>query len=259
MCMITKTIIKDKSDTISFHRDIIIKRTLRDYPGTTSTKNMLYSGDSADSSSSSSAITSSASSSISSLTDRSVKFDKVIIRECDVTVSDNPSCSGGVPISLSYEYNPHHKEISIDQYEDARIGQRCNASGIRINMRVWQHRLMLIWGVPFSEIQKAEIECEKSKRKRLESQQFYLEDHRKNEKQNMANNCNNEYTKDCSKDTTNDSINDRCLQKSLRNVSRALFALRSSHRRKPIMKKWANKNRNFRKHKGYKMMSGILA
>mmetsp|Transcript_1108 Transcript_1108/g.1512 ORF Transcript_1108/g.1512 Transcript_1108/m.1512 type:complete len:257 (-) Transcript_1108:38-808(-) len=256
MCMIT---IRDKSDTISFHRDIIIKRNLRDYPGTTSTKNRLYSCDSVDSSSSSSTTTSSTSSSISSLTDRSVKFDKVIIREYDVTVGDNPSCSGGVPISLSYEYNPHHKEISIDQYEDARIGQRCNASGMRINMHVRQHRLMSIWGVPFSEIRKAEIECEKSKSKRLESQQFYLEDHMKNEKQIMSNNCNNEYTKDCSKDTTNDSIYDRCLQKSFRNVSRALFTLRSSHRRTPIMKKWANKNRNFRKHKGYKMMNGILA
>lgn len=51
-------------------------------------------------------------------TDLQVSFQNVEIREYNVTVGDNPSCTKGVPISIGWKYNEHN--VALDDYETAR-------------------------------------------------------------------------------------------------------------------------------------------
>lgn len=53
----------------------------------------------------------------------SLQFDKIKIREYSRTVGDNPSCSSGPPVSISWEYNIIG-EIDLDEYEKARPPRR---------------------------------------------------------------------------------------------------------------------------------------
>merc|ERR1712157_296310 len=53
----------------------------------------------------------------------SVSFQSVEIREYEVTIGDNPSCRKGVPIGLSWNYNPLDS-IDIAEYETRKGGRR---------------------------------------------------------------------------------------------------------------------------------------
>lgn len=53
----------------------------------------------------------------------SLQFDKINIREYSRTVGDNPSCSSGPPVSISWEYNILG-EIGLDEYESTRPPRR---------------------------------------------------------------------------------------------------------------------------------------
>lgn len=53
----------------------------------------------------------------------SLQFDKINIREYSRTVGDNPSCSSGPPVSISWEYNILG-DIGVDEYESTRPPRR---------------------------------------------------------------------------------------------------------------------------------------
>jgi len=53
----------------------------------------------------------------------SLKFDKINIREYSRTVGDNPSCSSGPPVSISWEYNIIG-DVNLDEYEKMRPPRR---------------------------------------------------------------------------------------------------------------------------------------
>jgi len=53
----------------------------------------------------------------------SLTFDKICIREYSRTVGDNPSCSSGPPVSLSWDYNILG-DIDLDFYEQERPPRR---------------------------------------------------------------------------------------------------------------------------------------
>ncbi len=89
---------------------------------------------------------------------KSVRFDKVIIREYNITVGNNPACSAGAPITLSWEYNPITEQFPVDVYESYRDGQRCGPEDLKLNER-FRHRLLLEWDVPISKIKRAERRC----------------------------------------------------------------------------------------------------
>jgi len=90
---------------------------------------------------------------------KSVRFDKITIREYDLTVGDNPACTAGAPVSLSWTYNPRTVEtFPVDVYESYRDGQRCGPEDLKLNERV-RHRLLLEWDVPVSKIRRAERKC----------------------------------------------------------------------------------------------------
>lgn len=49
-----------------------------------------------------------------------VDFGTVSIRSYARTLGDNPSCSGGAPISIDWEYLPQHEVVKVDEYEKNR-------------------------------------------------------------------------------------------------------------------------------------------
>jgi hypothetical protein len=53
-----------------------------------------------------------------------VTFNKIFIREYDMTLGDNPSVSSGPPISLDLYYNPDTEILTIEDYESLRSQRR---------------------------------------------------------------------------------------------------------------------------------------
>jgi len=60
----------------------------------------------------------------SSQVPKNVEWDKIHIREYARTVGDNPSCSSGPPLSISWEYNKETIVLTIDEYESERPPRR---------------------------------------------------------------------------------------------------------------------------------------
>ncbi len=108
---------------------------------------------------------SSSSSTSSSKSKRSVKFDKVVIRKFDIGLGDNPSCSRGAPISLSWEYDPIHQEYPVDEYE---THYRVHRKAQKISMDD-RHLMLVECGVHLSEIIEAIEECQRVLQNRVET------------------------------------------------------------------------------------------
>mmetsp|Transcript_8325 Transcript_8325/g.12533 ORF Transcript_8325/g.12533 Transcript_8325/m.12533 type:complete len:181 (-) Transcript_8325:131-673(-) len=108
---------------------------------------------------------SSSSSSSSSRSHKSVKFDKVIVRKYEMTVGDNPSCSRGAPICLSWKYDPIHDEIPVDEYETYYSSRR-KAKKISMEER---HMMLVQGGVQLTELIEAIEECQRVMENRIET------------------------------------------------------------------------------------------
>ena len=94
-----------------------------------------------------------------------VSFDTVNIREYRVTVGDNPSCSGGAPLSLGWHYNEEQLTLPLDRYEQCRDGQRRAMHEMKMPAHVRLETLRQ-WDVSTREIMKAQTECEVVKMQR---------------------------------------------------------------------------------------------
>ena len=57
-------------------------------------------------------------------TKRNIKFDSIIIRTFNPTMSDNPSVSCGPPVGLDWAHSPTDKSTPIDVYESDRLETR---------------------------------------------------------------------------------------------------------------------------------------
>ena len=64
---------------------------------------------------------------------------------------DNPSCSGGPPIGLSWEYNPKIEALPLEDYEEAR-GPRRNSKQMAMPRSVREEMLLSEWGARQSDI-----------------------------------------------------------------------------------------------------------
>ena len=73
-----------------------------------------------------------------------------------MTLGDNPSCSRGAPVCLSWKYDPVHKEIPLEEYE-THYRVHSKERKIRMNDR---HMLLIECGVQVSEIIHAIEECQ---------------------------------------------------------------------------------------------------
>lgn len=85
----------------------------------------------------------------------SVKFDKIKIRTYNRTVVEHPSCVSGVPMGLSWEYDPSNDiEYSVDRYETIRCGERKRNKRDLYTTEDERYNLLLECDVPVSEIKK---------------------------------------------------------------------------------------------------------
>jgi len=98
----------------------------------------------------------------------SVKFDKVTIRSYNMTIADNPSCTSGIAVGLSWEYDPQEVEMSVEAYESSRDGNRRSKSQMLIprDIRV---DLLREFNVSMREIFRANDEVERAQRKRMKA------------------------------------------------------------------------------------------
>jgi hypothetical protein len=100
---------------------------------------------------------------------KTVKFDKIQIREYALTVGDNPSCSNA-PISLSWEYNPAHEVHTIDEYEQQHPERK--------NVKRWNSidrlRILMQWDVPYAKITEASKECKHIQEQRAETIESFI-------------------------------------------------------------------------------------
>mmetsp|Transcript_14677 Transcript_14677/g.16705 ORF Transcript_14677/g.16705 Transcript_14677/m.16705 type:complete len:194 (+) Transcript_14677:135-716(+) len=97
----------------------------------------------------------------------SVKFDKVMIREYQLTAGDNPSCSSGVPICLNWQYD-NEEEITLDLYETHR-GERRAFNEMKLPAAIRYSILKNDWGISMSEIREALKECKSVKEQRYKT------------------------------------------------------------------------------------------
>jgi len=82
-----------------------------------------------------------------------LKFKNIELREYARTIGDNPSCSSGPPISISWEYLPA-KVLPLDVYEDSRPPRRSNIEMI-LPRDLRQRMLRKDWDITQSQIAAA--------------------------------------------------------------------------------------------------------
>ena len=64
---------------------------------------------------------------------RNASFSHLQVRECDITLGDNPSVSSGLPTSLDWSCDPNERVASIEAFESVRI--RRNSSDLILSDR----------------------------------------------------------------------------------------------------------------------------
>ncbi|KAL7579500.1 hypothetical protein ACA910_007877 [Epithemia clementina (nom. ined.)] len=79
-----------------------------------------------------------------------VTFTTIEIREYARTIGDNPSCTSGPPVAISWEYAPS-TTLSLDDYEDGRPPRRTNIEMI-LPRDLRQRMLRKEWDVTQSQI-----------------------------------------------------------------------------------------------------------
>ena len=95
------------------------------------------------------------STSISSRSTAIVTFDKISIRRYNRIAVDHPCCSSGVPIGLSWDYNPEEFEAKLDSYELSRKGKRRRSKELkRMPDQTRYSMLVNDFDVPMSDICK---------------------------------------------------------------------------------------------------------
>lgn len=96
---------------------------------------------------------------------RNVSFGSLKIRDYNVALSDNPSCSFGPPVQLSWDYR-EREIVPLDSYEESRQPRR-NPNDLVLSY--YDRRLMLLKQAKCSkrEVKAAMEEVDRVKRERL--------------------------------------------------------------------------------------------
>lgn len=100
----------------------------------------------------------------------SLSFGTIEIREYDITLGDNPSCSIGPPVQIGWEYTTIGS-IDVEQFENTR-DQRRNMRQMLMNYYHRRNILMASGGYTEEELNKAEKEMNKIKAKRALTRAF---------------------------------------------------------------------------------------
>ena len=101
---------------------------------------------------------------------REVSFSTVVVREYDMTLGDNPSCSYGPPVQLSWEFD-EIVNLKLDEYERSRSKRR----SMRQMVLSYYRRCDILQSAGYSsnEIRSATRQVNKAKRQR-DTTKFFM-------------------------------------------------------------------------------------
>ena len=99
--------------------------------------------------------------------DRNVSFNKLQIREYDMTLGDHPSAVTGPPVQLSWDHKPE-KDIPLEEYERARQPRR-NRRQLRLSYREREQVLFKERGFTPEEVNSAWMEALTIRKQRKET------------------------------------------------------------------------------------------
>ena len=106
------------------------------------------------------------SSSCKSSSSNSVRFQNVKIREYGIILGDNPSCSNGPPIGLSWDYDQDgEQEVPLDVFEQWRVGQRRSITQMKLPASV-RFETLRSWDVQMKDMRANESELKEIKSQR---------------------------------------------------------------------------------------------
>lgn len=105
----------------------------------------------------------------SSRSSLSVTFSNVEIREYDIVLGDNPSCSCGPPLSLGWRFDEHKfNEIPLEDFEQSRISHRRS----RLEMKMpscLRYEILKYGNFSRREIAEVQFECNEIRKQRCKS------------------------------------------------------------------------------------------
>uniref|UniRef100_A0A7S4K302 Uncharacterized protein n=1 Tax=Odontella aurita TaxID=265563 RepID=A0A7S4K302_9STRA len=87
---------------------------------------------------------------------KAVTFTTIEVRRYRQCLGDNPACSDGPPISLSWIHSPLHRRYPVDDYEAARRGVRRNVAELRMS-ELQRVELLVDAGYTFQELLEADV------------------------------------------------------------------------------------------------------
>jgi hypothetical protein len=102
---------------------------------------------------------------------RNVSFGSMKIREFSVALSDNPCCSYGPPIGLSWDFH-EKEEVPLDTYEASRQGNRRQGHSLLLSFYERHFLLIKQGGYSKKEIKETMWEVERVKRERMVTDLF---------------------------------------------------------------------------------------
>ena len=88
----------------------------------------------------------------------SVRFDRVIVREYERTVGDNPSCTSGPPIAIGWSYSPT-TVFDLDRYEEIKSPLRRDRRDLFLSASERTSILKDHWQISSSELREARREA----------------------------------------------------------------------------------------------------
>jgi len=101
-----------------------------------------------------------------------VKFDNITVREYSITIGDNPSCSGGAPMSIDWRYS-EEAPLALDDFERTRSTKRRSKEDLHIPLDK-RHEILNMCNCPFTKIVKASLEVSKIQESRARSRRRYM-------------------------------------------------------------------------------------
>lgn len=97
--------------------------------------------------------------------DQHITFSNIEIREYARTVGINPSVSAGPPVTITWDYDPNVKVLSVEDYEKHAPNRRSMAE-LALPRSVREDILKKQWGIPQSQIAGAVRNTIKTKNQR---------------------------------------------------------------------------------------------
>lgn len=102
--------------------------------------------------------------------DRNVSFDRLEIREFNMTLGNHPSATSGPPVMLDWDSQPQERVVNLDLYEQARQPRR-NRRELKLSFEDRRGILEKDRGFSVAEVKEAWTEALKIRKQRQETRE----------------------------------------------------------------------------------------